>query len=29
MHFDDKNTVVSSANDINLECVKQFAMSFT
>ena len=29
MHFDEKNTVVSSANDINLECVKQFAMSFT
>ena len=29
MHFDDKNTVVSSAKDINLECVKQFAMSFT
>ena len=28
-HFDEKNTVVSSANDINLECVKQFAMSFT
>ena len=29
MHFGDKNTVVSSAKDINLECVKQFAMSFT
>ena len=29
MHFDDQNTVVSSANDINLECVKQLAMSFT
>ena len=29
MHFDEKNTVVSSANDFNLECVKQFAMSFT
>ena len=29
MHFDDKNNVVSSAKDINLECVKQFAMSFT
>ena len=27
MHFDEKNTVVSSANDMNLECVKQFAMS--
>ena len=26
MHFDEKNTVVSSANDINLECVKQFAL---
>ena len=29
MHPDDKNTVVSSAKYINLECVKQFAMSFT
>ena len=29
MHFDEKNTVVSSAKDSNLECVKQFAMSFT
>ena len=29
MHFGDKNTVVSSAKDINLECVKQFAVSFT
>ena len=29
MHRDDKNTVVSSAKYINLECVKQFAMSFT
>ena len=29
MHRADKNTVVSSAKDINLECVKQFAMSFT
>ena len=31
MQFDEKNTVtvVSSANDINLECVNQFAMSFT
>ncbi len=28
MHFDEKNTVVSSANDMNLKCVKQFAMSF-
>ena len=29
MHRDDKNTIVSSAKYINLECVKQFAMSFT
>ena len=29
IHLDDEKTVVSSAKDITLECVKQFAMSFT
>ena len=29
IHFDEEKTVVSSAKDITLECIKQFAMSFT